>query len=81
MRRMEMAGAIHEVVEQAAMPGLPWIQAHLEAEPPIRIPGMLTIAACANMHTADEILVAICRAQFLFGLRPCGADWPRRTMR
>ena len=74
-RRSDALRAIHEVVDQAAMPGLPGLQRDVEAQPPVGVHRRPAVAvAGADDHLAAEILVAIGDAQHLPLLRPRRGD-------
>ena len=73
-RRPDALRAIHQVVDQAAMPGLPSLQRDVEAQPPVGIYRRLAVSlAGADDHFATKIPVAIGDAQHLPLVRPrCG---------
>ena len=56
------------------MPGLAGVDPQFEAQPAIGVGGRVVAVPRADMHGADEILVAIGRAQLLVLIRPVGGD-------
>ena len=74
-RRPDALRAIRQVVDQAAMPGLPSLQRDVEAQPPVGIHRRLAVSlAGADDHFATEISVAIGDAQHLPLVRPRRGD-------
>src|SRR5271169_5104034 len=74
-RRRDALRAIRQVVDQAAMPGLPSFQRDVEAQTPVGVYGRLAVSlAGADDHFATKISVAISDAQHLPLVRPRGGD-------
>ena len=73
--RADRLAAIGQVVDEAAAPGLRWLERDVEAQPAVGVHGHPAVPlAGAHDHFAAEILVAIGDVERLAPLRPGGGD-------
>src|SRR6185437_9997247 len=74
LRRWEFLVAVREVVDQAAMPGLPRIEPYFKTEPPVGVDRARRMLARRDRDRAGEVAVDVGGGEALLVFRPVRLD-------